>query len=158
MIMIRLIFILGIALVAVTQGGCLNNLHASEYKCAYDHAEVFTPDGTLIRVEVADTVEKRRLGLGKRSHLRAGWGMLFIFDVRKRHSFWMKDMHFSIDIIWLDNYRIVHIEHAVPPPLLGTSPPLYTPRNPANFVLEIAAGQAKALKLDVGDSLKYQFD
>jgi hypothetical protein len=57
----------------------------------YAHAIVTTSTGMEIFVEVADTIEKRSLGLGKRSGLKNGWGMLFVFEKRKQHGFWMKN-------------------------------------------------------------------
>ena len=123
----------------------------------YAHAIVTTSTGKKISVEVADTVEKRSLGLGNRSGLKNGWGMLFVFDKRKQHRFWMKDMQFPLDIIWLDNYRIVHILRNVQPVKYGNNPPVMKPPVAGNFVLEIDAGFAAELKLQVGQRLKYQF-
>jgi len=123
----------------------------------YAHAIVTTSTGKEISVEVADTVEKRSLGLGKRSGLENGWGMLFVFEKRKQHGFWMKDMQFPLDIIWLENHRIVHILRNVQPAKSGVFPPVMTPPVAGNFVLEIDAGRADELKLQVGQRLKYQF-
>ena len=123
----------------------------------YAHAIVTTSTGMEISVEVADTVEKRSLGLGKRSGLENGWGMLFVFEKRKQHGFWMKDMQFPLDIIWLDNHRIVHILRNVQPAKSGVIPPVMTPPVSGNFVLEIDSGRADELKLQVGQRLKYQF-
>ena len=123
----------------------------------YAHAIVTTSSGKEISVEVADTVEKRSLGLGKRSGLENGWGMLFVFEKRKQHGFWMKDMLFPLDIIWLDNHRIVHILRNVQPAKSGVIPPVMTPPVSGNFVLEIDSGRADELKLQVGQRLKYQF-
>ena len=123
----------------------------------YAHAIVTTSTGKEISVEVADTVEKRSLGLGKRSGLENGWGMLFVFEKRKQHGFWMKDMQFPLDIIWLDNHRIVHILRNVQPAKSGVIPPVMTPPVSGNFVLEIDSGRAEELKLQVGQRLKYQF-
>ena len=123
----------------------------------YAHAIVTTSTGKEISVEVADTVEKRSLGLGKRSGLENGWGMLFVFEKRKQHGFWMKDMQFPLDIIWLDNHRIVHILRNVQPAKSGVIPPVMTPPVSGNFVLEIDSGRADELKLQVGQRLKYQF-
>ena len=81
----------------------------------YSHAIVTTSTGEEIPVEVADTLKKRSLGLGERTSLKKGWGMLFVFEKREPHRFWMKDMQFPLDIIWLDNHRIVHIIHNVQP-------------------------------------------
>jgi len=123
----------------------------------YAHAIVTTSTGKEISVEVADTVEKRSLGLGKRSGLENGWGMLFVFEKRKQHGFWMKDMQFPLDIIWLDNHIIVLILRIVQPAMSGVIPPVMTPPVAVNFVLEIDAGRADELKLQVGQRLKYQF-
>ena len=123
----------------------------------YTHAKVITPQGTSIEVEIADTIEKRRLGLSFRTQLPHGKGMLFIFNDKKKHSFWMKNMLIPLDILWMDNHRIVHIEHATAPLLQNETPRAVVPDKKANFVLEIAAGQAKVLNLKVGQKLKYQF-
>ena len=123
----------------------------------YAHAIVTTSTGKEISVEVADTVEKRSLGLGKRSGLENSWGMLFVFEKRKKHEFWMKDMQFPLDIIWIDNHRIVYILRNVQPAMSGVIPPVMTPPVAGNFVLEIDAGRADELKLQVGQRLKYQF-
>ena len=123
----------------------------------YAHAIVTTSTGKKISVEVADTVEKRSLGLGKRSGLENGWGMLFVFEKRKQHGFWMKDMEFPLDIIWLDNHRIAYILRNVQPAKSGVIPPVMTPPVAGNFVLEIDAGRADELKLQVGQRLRYQF-
>jgi hypothetical protein len=124
----------------------------------YAHALVKTSAGIEIHVEVADTSQKRSLGLGKRSGLKKDWGMLFVFEKRKTHSFWMKDMQFALDIIWLDNYRIVHILRNVQPAIQGEKPAILAPPAPANFVLEIEAGRASELRLKQGDLLKYNFE
>ena len=123
----------------------------------YAHAIVTTSAGKEIPVEVADTVEKRSLGLGKRSGLENGWGMLFVFEKSKQHGFWMKDMLFPLDIIWLDNHRIVHILRNVQPAKSGIIPLVMTPPVSGNFVLEIDSGRADELKLQVGQRLKFQF-
>ena len=123
----------------------------------YAHAIVTTSTGKKISVEVADTVEKRSLGLGKRSGLENGWGMLFVFEKRKQHGFWMKGMQFPLDIIWLDNHRIAYILRNVQPAKSGVIPPVMTPPMAGNFVLEIDAGRADELKLQVGQRLTYQF-
>ena len=124
---------------------------------SYAHATVITPKGVSIPVEVSDTLEKRSLGLGKRDKLEKGWGMLFVFEKRIPHSFWMKNMRFPIDIIWLDNQRIVELAENVPPPQEGESPKVMEPRLPSNFVLELESGRARALGLKVGKKLSYKF-
>ncbi|MBS1254906.1 MAG: hypothetical protein MAG581_00703 [Deltaproteobacteria bacterium] len=133
------------------------SIPASAEEIEYAHAIVTTSAGKEIPVEVADTIKKRSLGLGKRSVLKKGWGMLFVFEKRKMQRFWMKDMQFPLDIIWLDNHRIVQINNNVQPVNSGAVPELITSSVPVNFVLEIAAGHAEELKLKTGQRLKYKF-
>ena len=123
----------------------------------YSHAIVTTSTGEEIPVEVADTLKKRSLGLGNRPSLKKGWGMLFVFEERKPHRFWMKDMRFPLDIIWLDNHRIVHINHNAEPASSDDEPEVMTSPVPVNFVLEIAAGRAVKLRLKKGQQMKFKF-
>ena len=126
-------------------------------KINYYHAIVTTSTGEKIPVEVADTLKKRSLGLGNRPYLTKGWGMLFVFEERKPHRFWMKDMQFPLDIIWLDNHRIVHINHNAKPAYSDDEPNVMTSPVPVNFVLEIAAGRAEKLRLKTGQQMKFKF-
>ena len=123
----------------------------------YSHAIVTTSTGEEIPIEVADTLKKRSLGLGKRTSLKKGWGMLFVFEKKKPHRFWMKDMQFPLDIIWLDNHRIVHIIHNAQPANSRKEPEVMTSPVPVNFVLEIAAGRAAKLRLKTGQRMKFKF-
>ncbi len=123
----------------------------------YSRATVITEKGVMIPVEVSDSPAKRFLGLGNRDSLRAGWGMLFVFEDLKPHSFWMKKMRFPIDIIWLHNHRIVEIARRVPAPEGDSVPMKLKPDHPCNFVLEIEAGRAEKLGLVEGQRLRYQF-
>ena len=123
----------------------------------YSHAIVTTSTGEEIPVEVADTLKKRSLGLGKRASLKKGWGMLFVFEKRKQHSFWMKDMQFPLDIIWMDNHRIVHIIHNAQPVNSKVEPEVMISPVPVNFVLEIAAGRAAKLRLKTGQRMNFKF-
>ena len=123
----------------------------------YSHAIVTTSSGKEIPVEVADTLKKRSLGLGKRTSLKKGWGMLFVFEKRKHHRFWMKDMRFALDIIWLDNHRIVHIIPNAKPANSTDKPEVITSPVPTNFVLEIAAGRSAILGLKTGQQMRFKF-
>lgn len=99
-------------------------------------------DGTAVRAEIARTPAERRTGLSDHAELADGEGMLFLFEESARHGFWMKDMAFSIDIVWLSEAgEIVDIAHSVPP---ETYPQSFTPSEPARYVLEVPAGFARA--------------
>ena len=123
----------------------------------YSQAIVTTSTGEEIPVEVADTLKKRSLGLGKRASLKKDWGMLFVFEKKELHRFWMKDMLFPLDIVWLNNHRIVHIIHNAKPTNSREKPEVMTSPVPVNFVLEIAAGRAAKLRLKTGQRMKLKF-
>jgi uncharacterized membrane protein (UPF0127 family) len=103
---------------------------------------------TTIAVELAETSSEHAQGLSGRATLDADKGMLFIFDHAGQHSFWMPDMHFAIDIIWIDaDWRIVHIAGGVTP---ESYPASFTPDAPALYVLEVNAGKAATWGWKVG--------
>jgi len=123
-------------------------------------AEV-TISGQKILADVADTPELMALGLGGRRSLAPDRGMIFVYTDKGYRSFWMKGMYISIDIIWLDGGRVVHIEHDVPPPAPGiplNQLPAYQPPKKADMVLELAAGRARQLGMKEGMILGFRFN
>lgn len=109
-------------------------------------------EGITYVVELAETKEEHALGLSGRTELDADMGMLFIFDQPGRYGFWMPDMHFPIDIIWIDaDWRIVDISANVPP---ESYPKVFTPTSPAMYVLEVYAGNAAASGWEIGTLLE----
>lgn len=133
---------------------------AGQSRGEYARARVEMGGQTFI-VDVADAPALQTLGLGGRTRLGPREGMLFVYPGKQRRSFWMKGMLIPIDIIWLDNNRIIHIEHRVPPPAPGTPTsrlPTYAAPRPANGVLEIASGRAAQLGVRVGDFARISFD
>ena len=100
-------------------------------------------------VEVADTRELRSLGLSGHAPLEPMGGMLFLFPKPDKQTFWMKDMLFSIDMVWIDEAgRVVHIESDVSP---ETYPKTFSAAEDALYVLEVAAGTMNNLGIGVGD-------
>jgi len=87
--------------------------------------------------------------LSNREKLAENQGMLFVFDHTDYHSFWMKDMRFAIDIIWIDeNKKVVDITHNAEP---ESYPKIFKPSLPAQYVLEVNAGWAEEHRVKVGD-------
>ncbi|MBT4349902.1 DUF192 domain-containing protein [bacterium] len=108
-------------------------------------------------VEIADTDVSRQQGLSGRKSLADDQGMLFVFEDVKVRNFWMKEMNFPIDIIWLIGNEIIAWEAAVPIPLAGQNLgdlPSYRSPQPINRVLEVSAGTIARLNLKVGDIIK----
>ena len=106
-----------------------------------------------IAVEIADTTEKQKLGLSGRESLPETEGMLFVFPDKRQRKFWMKDMKFAIDIIWIDDNRVVEITKGLQPPR-GESIPSYTTKNSVDKALEVNAGFIDKHDIKVGDVVK----
>jgi len=119
------------------------------------YTQVFLPGGEVIYAELAVTDQERQQGLMFREGINPDQGMLFVFEREGIHSFWMKNMKFSIDIIWLDrDKRIVHIEKKVPP-CLSEECPSYSPPVFSKYVLEIKEGYAEEYELELYDRLEF---
>lgn len=109
--------------------------------------------GKTIKVELADTPEKIVQGLSGRVSIEEDGGMLFIFESSSKQAFWMKDMHFSIDMIWLaEDGRVAFIKHSATP---ESFPTVFAPDKDAKYVLEVRAGFAKKNNLKVGDGVEF---
>jgi len=109
--------------------------------------------GQAYHLEIAATPAAQQKGLGGRATMPVDQGMLFLFDHPALECFWMKDMHFALDIVWLDaNQRIGAIESNVSP---STYPRTFCPKLPAKYVIELDAGRAAVVGLRVGQSLTW---
>jgi len=105
-----------------------------------------------IVVEVVDDEEERSRGLGWRKDLPEDSGMLFVFEISAQYSFWMKDMRFPIDIIWInENKEIVAISENIIP---ETYPAAFSPSEPVKYVLEVNAGWANKNNIKEGDFIE----
>lgn len=96
-------------------------------------------NGQEIKLRVADEPKERALGLSYFKSLSQDQGMLFLFDKPGVYPFWMKDMNFPLDIIWLKRgqdggYRVVYVAHNVLP---SSYPNSINPKMDADAVLEI---------------------
>lgn len=102
-------------------------------------------------VLIADTAEKRTKGLSGRPGLGANEGMFFIFDMPEHYSFWMKEMNFPIDIIWINSsFKIVDITKNVVP---ESYPNSFSPGVPVKYVLETIAGWTDKNGVVAGDTV-----
>ncbi len=102
---------------------------------------------------VRDPASKAR-GLGGRDSLAWDHGMLFPYDRPDFLAFWMKDMRFPIDIIWIRDGRIVDMALRVPFDPQGGPGPTVRPRSLADSVLEVPAGYAQAQGWRIGDRVE----
>ena len=108
-------------------------------------------------LEVVDTQATRMQGLSGRSFLERNRGMLFVFETSGRHSFWMKDVPFPLDIAWIsEKGKVVHIERFADPASYNKEHPgeseSFAPPEPARYVLEVNGGVLA--EVEIGSFLK----
>ncbi|MCX6796303.1 MAG: DUF192 domain-containing protein, partial [Candidatus Falkowbacteria bacterium] len=93
-------------------------------------------------------------GLSYQKTLGENGGMLFIFPDYQVRSFWMKDMNFPLDIIWIKDDKIVKISANLAPE--GNQPKnIYSSDEPVNYVLEVNAGFCGKNKIKIGEQIQY---
>ena len=122
--------------------------------------------GQNIIVDVATEEDQHERGLSGRASLKENEGMLFVFAQPGKYPFWMKDMNFPIDIIWIaEDMKIIYIKKDVRPELYPES---YGPANiptqigiptevGTKYVLEVVTGFSDKNNLKVGDRVEFTY-
>jgi len=107
-----------------------------------------------LKAEVASEPQDRERGLMFRDSLNEDEGMLFIFKTPQVCYFWMKNMRFPIDIIWLsEDKEILGLnQNLLPCNDLCDS---ISSKKPVKFVLEVNAGFIQRHMVKIGDQLKF---
>lgn len=105
-----------------------------------------------IVVDIAKTSEQKQRGLSEYSSLCEKCGMLFIFDTVDYYTFWMKDMNFDIDIVWIRDDVVVdiseHVSYKTPEKTIHTM-------ELVDKVLELPSGSVDKFGIIVGNSVHY---
>lgn len=113
-------------------------------------------NGHEFQLVIAKTEQEKQIGLSKNSTLEQNKAMLFIFDKDGFYSFWMKDMKFPIDIIFIKGNKIVTIYKNTPKPIDSQNLQIYSPTETSNRVIEINAGLSEKYKFKVGDTVEFR--
>jgi len=109
--------------------------------------------GQKIKIEIAYTPEMQEKGLSGRKEIKENEGMLFIFKNSGKYPFWMKDMNFPIDIIWLDqDKKIIFFKENVLP---NTFPETFVSEKEAKYVLEVISGFSQKNNLKIGEIVEF---
>ena len=125
-----------------------------EGRSVEDKVEITFDNGLQILVDIADTKPSRKRGLMYREKMESNEGMLFVFENEDYYSFWMRNMKFPVDMIWIDiDNKVVHIEEDVPV-CVGEVCEFYAPLTPAKYMLEVNAGIAYHGRIKVGDRIR----
>lgn len=118
-----------------------------------DTKAIFLPNDYRLNAEVADSPKEIAKGLSGRQSIKINQAMLFIYEASDEYCYWMKDMNFSVDIIWLnENKEVVDIEFDVAP---STYPQTFCPSGPARFVIETKSGVAGSAQLKIGSQVNF---
>lgn len=108
---------------------------------------------TVVAVELADSPEEWLRGLSGRSTLGENEGMLFVFPGSERRSFWMQDMRFPLDMIFINQGKVIEIVTHVPAPHEGEDGRQIRvlSQEPAEWALEVNSGWTERHGVKVGD-------
>lgn len=108
-----------------------------------------------INVEIADTPAELTQGYSNHPPISDQEGMLFILPNAAKYNFWMKDMLFDLDFIYIRNKRIVELVENVPAPAnyQGKNYIVY-PKQAFRQVLEVKSGFIKKNKMKLNDSIE----
>jgi uncharacterized membrane protein (UPF0127 family) len=116
-----------------------------------------TVNGLVLIADIAATDEQIVKGLSVKDSLAENEAMLFVFDNEAEYTFWMKNMKFPIDIIWIDaDKTVVHIEHNLQPCSSNLLCPTYKPIEDSLYVLETVAGFAENHDIAKGTPIDFE--
>lgn len=109
-------------------------------------------DGHIFHVKVVSTEKDQEQGLSDTASLLKDQGMLFVFQKPDYYGFWMRNMNYPLDIIYIAHKKIVSIAENVSKPKDPTAPlPVYKPSDPSDMVLEINGGLVTLYHISLGD-------
>ncbi len=106
----------------------------------------------IFNVEVAKTIEERRIGLMYRKKLLNNEGMLFIFPREKIIQLWMKNTYIPLDVIFISkNKVIVDIKKNME----KLSETIVKSKVRSRYALEFNAGLINKLDIEIGDKVLF---
>ncbi len=127
----------------------------SIFKLNFTKTASATINKQTFSILVAKTSKEKQIGLSEKKSLPQNEGMLFPFEKPEFYSFWMKNMKFPIDIIFINKNHIVTVyQNVQPPKSKDENLIIYKPEEPVNTVLEINAGLSKKYNIKKGDEVK----
>jgi len=110
-----------------------------------------TINGKTLRVEVADTQEKRRQGLMNRETLKKDEGMLFIFKHEQKMTFWMKNTTIPLSIAYINKSGVIKEIHDMTP---LSEKPVYSSYS-VLYALEVNQGYFTKAGIRTGDKIQF---
>lgn len=129
---------------------------AKQRSAQVTHASLFVEGKQVAVLEVSEHHTEQARGLMGRSTLPVGKGMLFPVKPPRKVQVWMKDVNFALDIVFIRNEKVVSVVSEAKPCLGQKDCPLYQPNSLVDAVIELPAGQARSLQLQVGTPITWE--
>jgi uncharacterized protein len=104
-----------------------------------------------LNIEIADTLVLKTRGLSNRDNLDENSGMLFVYDDKQIRNFWMKDVRFPIDILWINDGIVVGIQENIPHKLDNLDVVRFKSNMEVSMVLEVNKGWIAQNGIKTGD-------
>jgi len=114
--------------------------------------DIKAPKG-VIHAMVASTSDQKELGLSNSPSLPADSGMIFPFQYPGDYGFWMPDMNYSLDMVWISSdKKVAGITYDVP---ADSYPEVFYPPLPISYVMELSVGEAERFGVATGTQLVF---
>lgn len=107
-------------------------------------------------VALAQSEERKEIGLSYLQNMPENRGMAFIYKEPDIYPFWMKDMNFDLDFIWVRNGKIIEVTPYVSSKVIDQYK-ITKPYSPVDTVIELNAGQIEANQIGVGDTVNMRY-
>ena len=147
---------IGIAIVIVVAVLLISNMSGIFTRFSTNTGKTVKIEGATFQIDLAQSEKEKQLGLSDRSKLEQNKGMLFVFNQPDYYHFWMRNMNFPLDLIFIKDNTVVSVLKNVQP-AGGNIPvekiPSFTSSTPADKVLEINSGLADKHKITPGDKV-----
>ncbi len=112
-------------------------------------------NGKSFKAEVVSDDASRSRGLMFRPRLDESAAMLFVYPREGVYSFWMKNMLFPLDLIWLGRqHRVVYVKENFAP-CQDDPCEIATPPVKAQYIIEVKAGTVRKLALKTGTPVDF---
>lgn len=111
---------------------------------------------TIVWVKIAQTYQQKKQGLSGVESMAEDEGILFVYDEPDSYNFWMKDMNFPLDFIWIREGEVVDLSENVPVFDQNGNFTRVQPNQPANQILEVNSGFIEKNKIEVGNRVKLE--
>lgn len=153
----RTVFALFALLFLIVIGISLSQNYLKNNPLPFLKTSTITIGKQTFKLNVAKDSKEKEIGLSEKKSLPEDYGMLFPFEKPGYYSFWMRNMQFPIDIIFINGKKIVKIyQNLQVPTTKEESLPIYQSEEPADKVLEINSGLSQKYNFKEGDEVKIE--